>query len=265
MDLLMDINDSPQIPPERRVDVTLESEGKHDKSDGASKPTKTLQKLLKEVPHRSFDATVDQYPEILDDLDPRDPEVYPTSFLTASDIDEYLSELDHRLGLGLKPTVPPPVKATNGSTPAANFALKNPTSVYNWLRKHAPKTFLQDLEKEKEKEKHKERGRDKDKDKFRDDDDHGDREDDVATIKKKKAAAVRTNKRQSGAKKDKDKDKGKEAAEPGDWEDEVMNYTKPASSAKGKRKRDEDPGYRPKSGANRPTKKRKSAGGASTK
>ena len=114
--------------------------------------------------------------------------------------------------------------------------------------------------------------REKEKDRVRDDYDHGDKEDDVV-VKKKKVTTVRTTKRQSGVKKekekekdkDKDKDKGKETAETGDWEDEVMNYTKPASSAKGKRKRDEDPGYRPKSGSNRPTKKRKSTGGASTK
>ena len=71
MDLLMDINESPQIPPERRVDVSFENEGKHDKSDNASKPTKTLQKLLKEVPHQSFDATLEQFPETLDISIPR--------------------------------------------------------------------------------------------------------------------------------------------------------------------------------------------------
>ena len=259
MDLLMDINESPQIPLERRIDVSLESERKNEKSDDGEKPLKTLQKLLQEVPHRSYDATVDQLPEIRDDLDPKDPNVYPTSFLTATDVDEYLSELDKHLGLPSKPTVPPPTKGPDGSSPAANFALNNPTSVYNWLRKHAPKTFLQDLEKEKEKEKHKEKGRDRDRDRDRDD---YDQEEDVGAAKKKRTSTVRT-KRQSGVKKE--KDKGKERAESGDLEDEVMNYTKPPTSAKGKRKRDEDPGYRPKSGVSRPTKKRKSAGGASSK
>lgn len=269
MDLLMDINESPHIPAERRIDVTPEGEGKGDKADKGQKPTKSLEKLLQEVSHRSYAATVDQYPELVDDLDPKDPEIHPTSFLTADDIDEYLSELDKRIGLKPKPCVPPPAQGASGSTPAANFALRNPTSVYNWLRKHAPKTFLQDLEKEKEKDKHK----DKDKNKDKDVDDHhqgnGDHEEETGT-KKKKGGTART-KRQSTAaiKKEKEKEKKEAAAaaaaEAAGYDDEVMNYTKPASSAKGKRKRDEDSGYRPKGGSSRPTKKRKSGGGASNK
>ncbi|RYP55233.1 hypothetical protein DL769_010219 [Monosporascus sp. CRB-8-3] len=250
MDLLMDINESPQIPPERRIDVSLEDEGKNGAADKTQKPAKSLRKLLQEVPHRSYAATVDQFPEVLDDLEPKDPEMHPTSFLTANDIDEYLAELDRRLGLKPKPPVPPPAQVVNGATPAANFALRNPTSVYNWLRKHAPKTFLQDLEKEKEKDKHKDKDRD----------DHGNGEDDGN--KKKKGGTART-KRQSAVKKE--KEKVKEPAEPGDWDEEVMNYSKPSSIVKGKRKRDEDPGYRPKGGSSRPNKKRKSGGAASTK
>lgn len=267
MDLLMDINDSPQIPPERRVDVSQEGEGKADKadkSDKSQKAPKTLHTLIQEVPHVSYAATIDQYPEMLDDLNPKDPEIHPTSFLTAEDIDEYLSELDRRIGLKPKPSIPPPTQGTNGSTPAANFALRNPTSVYNWLRKHAPKTFLQDLEKEKEKDKH------KDKDKADKDDHHhhgnGDKEEESGPTnsKKKKGGNTARTKRQSAAAIKKEKEAAA-AAEAADWDEEVMNYAKPASSAKGKRKRDEDPGYRPKGGSSRPSKKRKSGGGASTK
>lgn len=252
MDLLMDINETPQIPPERRINVGAEDEAKSDKGDKAekgSKPSKSLHKLLQEVPHRSYAATIEQFPEILDDLEPKNAEIHPTSFLSADDIDEYLAELDKRLGLKSKPSVPPPNASANGS-PAANFALRNPTSVYNWLRKHAPKTFLQDLEKEKEKDKHK----DKDKDK----DDHGNGDKDEDTGKKRKGGTARTKRQSAAAKKE------KEAAEAAE-DEEVMSYSKPTSSAKGKRKRDEDPGYRPKGGSSRPSKKRKSGGGASTK
>ncbi|KAI0472654.1 IEC3 subunit of the Ino80 complex, chromatin re-modelling-domain-containing protein [Xylariaceae sp. FL0804] len=241
MDLLMDINESPQIPFERRIDLNLsddedDEDDETDNSDATQKPTKSLKKLIQEVPHRSFDATIEQYPEVLEDLLPDNPEIHPTSFLTANDIDEYLLKLDTRLGLKARPTLAPSVAGAANGNSAANFALRNPTSVYNWLRRHAPKTFLQDLEKEKEKDKHK------------DADDREKREDG-----RKRKGNGRATKRQSAASR-----KEKEAAEPMEW-DEDGGYDAPASSTlKGKRKRDEDPGYRPKGGSSRPSKKRKS-------
>ncbi|KAI1140574.1 IEC3 subunit of the Ino80 complex, chromatin re-modelling-domain-containing protein [Hypoxylon sp. FL0543] len=238
MDLLMDINDSPQIPFERRIDLSLEGDSDDNDSDATQRPTKSLRKLEQEVPHRSFAAYAEQFPEILEDLEPENPSIHPTSFLTADDVDEYLYELDSRLKLKPKPTLAPSALGKEISNPAANFALRNPTSVYNWLRRHAPKTFLQDLEKEKEKDKDK--GKDKD-------DGHGDKDDDG---RKRKGGGTARTKRQSAATK---KEKEREAAE--DWDDE-MSYDAPV--AKGKRKRDEDGGYRPKGGSSRPAKKRKS-------
>ncbi|KAI0387120.1 IEC3 subunit of the Ino80 complex, chromatin re-modelling-domain-containing protein [Hypomontagnella monticulosa] len=240
MDLLMDINESPQIPFERRIDLNLDDDEDENDSDATQKPTKSLRKLEQEVPHRSFAASVEQFPELLDDLDPDDPQIHPTSFLTADDIDEYLLELDTRLNLKPKPTLAPSVVGKEVTNPAANFALRNPTSVYNWLRRHAPKTFLQDLEKEKEK--------DKDKGKDKDDDHH----DDEKGGRKRKGGGTARTKRQSAASR---KEKERDAAESMDW-DEDAGYDAPA--AKGKRKRDEDPGYRPKGGSSRPAKKRKS-------
>ncbi|KAL7623397.1 hypothetical protein AAE478_007079 [Parahypoxylon ruwenzoriense] len=240
MDLLMDINESPQIPFERRIDLNLDDDEDDNDSDATQKPTKSLRRLEQEVPHRSYAATVDQFPDILDDLEPQEPNIHPTSFLSADDVDEYIYKLDQKLKLKSKPSLAPSALGKVTSNPAANFALRNPTSVYNWLRKHAPKTFLQDLEKEKEKDK--DRARDRDRD------DHDDREGDG---RKRKSGAGR-NKRQSAASR-----REKEAAESMDW-DEDMGFDLPAASAKGKRKRDEDPGYRPKGGSSRPTKKRKS-------
>ncbi|KAI1501471.1 IEC3 subunit of the Ino80 complex, chromatin re-modelling-domain-containing protein [Biscogniauxia marginata] len=238
MDMLMDINDSPQIPFERRIDLDLEDEedDETEDSDSTQKPTKSLKKLIQEVPHRSFSMTAEQNPDVLEDLEPKDPQIHPTSFLTADDIDEYLYKLDMHIGLKARPTLAPSVVGTQNSNTPDQFALRNPTSVYNWLRRHAPKTFLQDLEKEK----------DKDKDKDKDDREKGE------DSRKRKSGASR-NKRQSTAGR-----KEKEAAEPMDW-DEDTNYEVPATgSVKGKRKRDDDPGYRPKGGSSRPTKKRKS-------
>ncbi|GAP89573.1 hypothetical protein SAMD00023353_3800940 [Rosellinia necatrix] len=242
MDLLLDINESPQIPFERRIDLNLEDddgddETDSDNSEATQKPTKSLKRLIQEVPHQSYEEYVERFPDLREDLEPADPQTHPTSFLSPDDVDEYLYQLDVRLGLKPKPTLAPSVTGTGITiTPPANFALRNPTSVYNWLRRHAPKTFLQDLEKEK----------DKDKD---------DREKEDG--RKRKGGASR--KRQSTAGR-KEKEREKEAAEPMDWEDE-NGYEAAAPSVialKGKRKRDDDPGYRPKGGSSRPTKKRKS-------
>ncbi|XDG04061.1 hypothetical protein ABKA04_003676 [Annulohypoxylon sp. FPYF3050] len=236
LDLLMDINDSPQIPFEKRIDLNLDEDSDDDDSDATQKPTKSLRQLETQVPHRSFAASAEKFPELLEDLEPEDPQIHPIAFLTADDIDEYLYELDARLKIKPKPTLAPTALGKEISNPAANFALRNPTSVYNWLRRHAPKTFLQDLEKEKEKNK----GKGKDDDHDRDDDGR----------KRKGGSSART-KRQSAASR---KEREKEAAESMDWDDDG-GYDMPA---KGKRKRDDDGGYRPKGGSSRPTKKRKS-------
>ncbi|KAI1773533.1 IEC3 subunit of the Ino80 complex, chromatin re-modelling-domain-containing protein [Hypoxylon cercidicola] len=240
LDMLLDINNSPQIPFERRIDLNMEDDEDDNDSDATQKPTKALRKLEQEVPHRSYAATIEQFPEVMEDLDPEDPSIHPTTFLNADAIDEYLYEIDSRLKLPPKPTLAPSAVGKAMPNPAANFALRNPTSVYNWLRRHAPKTFLQDLEKEKEKDKSKDKDRD---------DRHGDKDDDGGKQKRKSGGVART-KRQSAANR-----KEKEAAESMDWDDEA-GYDAPV--LKGKRKRDDDGGYRPKGGSSRPTKKRKS-------
>ncbi|KAI8633985.1 hypothetical protein F5Y19DRAFT_259880 [Xylariaceae sp. FL1651] len=242
LDLLLDVNESPQIPFERRVDLDLDDdeddENDTDNSEATQKPTRSLKKLIQEVPHRSYDEYVERCPEIREDLEPKDPQTHPTSFLTADDVDEYLYQLDTRIGLKPKPTLAPSAVGTaNTTNTPANFALRNPTSVYNWLRRHAPKTFLQDLEKEK----------DKDKD---------DREKEDG---RKRKSGVPRNKRQStSSRKEKEREREKETADSMEWDDNVSYDVPAAGPVKGKRKRDDDPGYRPKGGSSRPTKKRKS-------
>ncbi|KAI1816307.1 hypothetical protein GGS20DRAFT_249712 [Poronia punctata] len=242
MDLLLDINDSPQIPFERRIDLNLDDDDDDDdatdsdSSDATQKPAKSLKKLIQEVPHLSYEEYVERFPQVKEELEPADPQKHPTAFLSPDAIDDYLFELDARLGTKPKPTLAPLALGTSNHTSSpAHFALRNPTSVYNWLRRHAPKTFLQDLEKEKDKDKD-----DRDKDDNR----------------KRKSGVSK--KRQSAAASRKEKERGKEVAESMDW-DEDAGYDAPASgTAKGKRKRDEDGGYRPKGGSSRPSKKRKS-------
>lgn len=234
MDMLLSINECPNVPAERRIDLNTSSveEDTDDDEELRQKPTKALRALIEDVPHESYDEYVERFPEVLEEISPKDPELYPTSFLSADDIDNYLAELDARIGLKSKPVVPPAAQSAGGGNgSSANFALRNPTSVYNWLRKHAPKTFLQDLEKEKEKDK---------------DHDHGDKGE--GSGKRKGAKG----KRQSAASR-------KEAAEGMEFEEEAGYDAQNLASIRGKRKRgDDDGGYRPKGGASRPTKKRKS-------
>lgn len=96
--------------------------------------------------------------------------------------------------------------------------LKNPVSVYNWLRKNQPQVFLQDVDNDKSK------------------------------------TASRASKRAST---------NKVKTEP-DMYDEDGIALEP-STARGKRKRDEDGGYRPKGGHARPIKRRKEESGRRSK
>lgn len=99
--------------------------------------------------------------------------------------------------------------------------IRNPVSVYNWLRKNQPQVFLQDP-------------------------DHD---------KTKIAAASRKSKRESMAKALK--------VEPGLYDDDGIALE--PNAGKGKRKRDEDSGYRPKGGHARPVKRRKDDSGRRSK
>jgi hypothetical protein len=62
------------------------------------------------------------------------------AYLTADAMDDYIYEIDASLG-----TAPPLPPHTQNPT-QQDLALKNPHSVYNWLRRNEPKIFLQDGE-----------------------------------------------------------------------------------------------------------------------
>uniref|UniRef100_L2GB14 Uncharacterized protein n=1 Tax=Colletotrichum fructicola (strain Nara gc5) TaxID=1213859 RepID=L2GB14_COLFN len=148
LDLLMDMNSSAQIPFDKRVDIA--------------------QPPPKDVPYSPLDvdevtaveaADTDQADEVSHgpsqgpDMEPAPGVSHTPAFLTPDDIDDYLYDVDRRIDPEhLLPTLAPSAR-TNVPLPEANphalsqsIAMKNPTSVYNWLRKHAPKTFLQDAE-----------------------------------------------------------------------------------------------------------------------
>ena len=151
-----------------------------------------------------------------------DSSIASGGILSSRQEEEYLKSLDSFLS-GSN-TVPRPYAAKNSTSRGLEksieqekeMQLRNPVSVYNWLRKHQPQVFLQDNESHVEKEK-----------------------------------KSRPSKRTSTTLK----------LEPDD-EDSVMADLG-GSTSKGKRKRDDDAGYRPKGGNSRAKRRREDTGGSS--
>jgi hypothetical protein len=150
----------------------------------------------------------------------RDSHAQPASgFPTSHQEEQYLQGLDAYLA-GSAP-VP---RAFANTTSARNgdrgmerdrdMALRNPVSVYNWLRKHQPQVFLQDNE--------------------------------IQSEKPARGTASRSSKRASTTVKQ----------EPELYDEEGIAVDV-GSSSRGKRKRDDDGGYRPKGGNSRPAKRKK--------
>ncbi|KAK3994660.1 IEC3 subunit of the Ino80 complex, chromatin re-modelling-domain-containing protein [Cladorrhinum sp. PSN332] len=289
LDLLLDLNNSSQIPPEKRIDLAVDPSPSDDNRDilppstpppDTIPPAKSYRNLLSTVPHQTFASSPDTFPTLLADLkigrdspaDPLQGTSQPPSFLTADDVDNYLYELDAKLNLPNDLPTMAPIAHPDENTPkdsSRDFALRNPVSVYNWLRKNAPKTFLQDAEHQGEKE----------------DEAGGGVSTPVPTgparraPKGEKSSSSRGGSGTGrGGKRAGAAARASLAARGGEEDDEDTAYegaaTPTASGAKGgavgKRKRgmtaDDDPGYRPKGGSSRPAKKtkRKSEGGDAT-
>jgi len=262
LDLLLDINNSAQIPGNQRIDLAVESPPisalpalvndtelstavKCDTPEGqkvydeirtmldqkilakkSNQTAKSLAMLSTSTPHRSL-ATGAIPPELVADLDPGTDGPQPVSYLSPDQIDDYLYDVDVTIGAPLYPTLAP---AVNGNTlPSLSekeLSVRNPNSVYNWLRRHEPKIFLQDGE-----------GSEK---------------------SSGKPGALR------GA--------GKRASIPAPSRPDQVEFVEEdgigydislsGSTTKGKRKRDDDGGYRPKGGASRPYKKKKKSEGS---
>ena len=175
LDLLLDINNSAQIPVDKRIDLSAETaalnpipplvssedlataaelsspEGQALHSEirimveervaakNQSKASKSLAHLMKTTPHLSV-KTPNLPPELLAPLKIEEGQPAPLSYLTPSQIDDYLYDLDASIGAArpLPPTFP--------SHSQHDLALGNPNSVYHWLRRNEPKIFLQDGE-----------------------------------------------------------------------------------------------------------------------
>lgn len=178
LDLLLDVNNSAQIPAEKRIDMTVdvpalsaipplvsnedlskcaeldtpagkaiyreirgmleEKAAAAASSRNGARLTKPLSLLMATVPHHSVNSPLVSA-DLLSTLETHDGHAGPITYLTADQLDDYLDDADASLGAA------PPAPAPQHPAPH-DVALRNPNSVYNWLRKNEPKVFLQDNE-----------------------------------------------------------------------------------------------------------------------
>ncbi|OAA56916.1 hypothetical protein ISF_07432 [Cordyceps fumosorosea ARSEF 2679] len=154
LDILLDINNSAQIPLDKRIDVALIPAGDvktpslaidRERASEKAAALKKLEELLTAVPHINYNTAKTANSAIVEDLTVASGESHPVSFLTADDVDDYIFTVDSALEtVAHLPSLAP--RAHPNSHLSSHPHLKNPTSVTNWLRKHAPKVFLQDGE-----------------------------------------------------------------------------------------------------------------------
>lgn len=110
-----------------------------------------------------------------------------------------------------------------------DMAIRNPVSVYNWLRKNQPQVFLQDNE--------------------------------VHSEKSTRGAGPRSSKRDRASKGEIVVKREKTEEEDLPYDEDGIAMETHATKGRGKRKRDDDGGYRPKGGSHRPSKRKKEDGG----
>lgn len=184
----------------------------------------------------------------------------PATYLTPEQEEEYLEALDKTLAN-------PSLSVTNGLRSGKNnisptdrerdeereVALKNPVSVYNWLRRNEPQVFLQDKAAGSVVGPSEKAGG-------------------SSNIAEKPVAEKSTSKSSRSAGKRASSTAQKSMAEPVRASSAAIaveyiddegflhapaDFTTPTSTAKGKRKREEDPGYRPKGGSSSRSSRRK--------
>ncbi|KAL7909122.1 IEC3 subunit of the Ino80 complex, chromatin re-modelling domain-containing protein [Trichoderma velutinum] len=260
LDLLLEVNNSPQIPSDRRIDLSLKPPSNEkalclpmdrDRSKDKDAAMKKLEQMLSDIPHSTYDSAKETKSSFLADLGAPDGESHPAHFLSADDIDDYIYLVD----IGIDPDSTLPTMAPLAHPIArlpSNPQTKNPTSVTNWLRKHAPKIFLQDGET------------------------HADGDDEAAGTGTGAGAGgshASARKPRGSAKGErggsKASGKGKKggaaarlsaAAERGDGDasmDDDGDFGATPAARSSKRKRDDDTGYKPRGSSSRPTKKKR--------
>ncbi|OBR07581.1 hypothetical protein CH63R_09102 [Colletotrichum higginsianum IMI 349063] len=290
LDLLLDMNSSAQIPHDKRFHLAQDTPEESafppldaDVEPNPDEPTKSLKTLVNEVPHYTYSQAKEQYPTVVADMEPFSGEPDPPSFLTPDDIDDYIHDVDRRIDPdNLLPTLAPaartnaPLPETNPHALSQSIAMKNPTSVYNWLRKHAPKTFLQDAEnaapaddeavETPQTDGRKRRGGAHRGESTRGGRSRGGKRASLAAVRAEKAAQRAAEKAAAAAERAaalrRDADSYDHSME--DEDSDGLSFATPATG-RGKRKRagrDEDEGYRPRGSSSRPTKKKRKSEGA---
>lgn len=249
LQLLVDLNLCPQVPPRSRYDLkppegradaksmpaVAEEDGHLDlrkarhqlqtgelDTAGYREIETALLKTSEFAPSRSYSSLLPLAPPPSQTTEKKDTgNGVSSGFLSIKQEEQYIQGLDAFLdGTASNPR---PHAANNlGSRNAEKTTereretqLKNPVSVYNWLRKHQPQVFLQDNE--------------------------------PSTEKPPRATGSRISTRKSAS-----KEMFKQ--EP-DFYDEDGIAVDVGSSSRGKRKRDNDGGYRPKGGTSRKRRK----------
>ncbi|EXJ59696.1 hypothetical protein A1O7_03842 [Cladophialophora yegresii CBS 114405] len=252
LELLLELNSCPQVPPRLRYDLRSTGASRGDTSPFISEEDANLElhkaraRLqageITVAEYREIEATVLRSPEfapnhsyasllalvppahrLVDKPDPRN--VGSSGVLTVKQEEQYLQGLDAFLDGAASNPRPHAISSLGNRNAEKNTEreretqLKNPVSVYNWLRKHQPQVFLQDNE--------------------------------TGADRTPRAAGSR-----SSARKSAQKDLIKQEK---DYDDEGFAAETAPSRGKRKRERDEDGGYRPKGGASRSIKRKKEA------
>jgi len=256
LQLLLDLNSCPQVPPRLRYDLRPRgappsaSDGTgpiYDQEEGhlalrkaryqlqsGELTSSAYQKLENSLldspafaPSQSYASLVASVPvSVSSGIEKQDfSGPIPSGFLTAKQEEQYLdSSLNHTASVP-RPHVANSLSNANAEQTAEQkreMQLRNPVSVYNWLRKHQPQVFLQDNEA------------------------NGERPPRSTGSRSSKRAAAN---RESGVKHEHDL-----------YDDEGFAVEPVGPTARGKRKRDDDGGYRPKGGNSRPSKRKKEEG-----
>jgi len=180
LELLLELNSCPQVPPRLRYDLTLPGEMaliNDETSITAEDANLELHKARSRLrageislaeyretehavlrspefaPTHSYSSLLSLVPPSVRPIEKTDSSNFGSSaLLTIKQEEQYLEGLDGYLD-GTTPTSRPYAMNSLGSRTAEKNAereretqLKNPVSVYNWLRKHQPQVFLQDNE-----------------------------------------------------------------------------------------------------------------------
>ena len=164
-------------------------------------------------------------------------ETTPAGYLSPTHEEEYLNAMDAQLEASLLGIQPPPsshpIRSNERHERDRENQLRNPVSVYNWLRKHQPQVFLQDNESASISEHQKPPGNSKQ----------------LTSSSHTKTSSKRT----SVAPKQEQEIVDEEGFVIGGGAGEMEVI------GRSKRKRDDEP-YRPKGGSSRPAKKKRTTG-----